>query len=576
VATAAAVAVIAAFAGYSWRTPPEPREVRLDVTAPPTTDAASLAISPDGRQIAFVGLSDGVSRLWVRSLDAGITRALAGTDYAKFPFWSPDGRSIGFNANGRLMRIDVEGGFVQSLTWAFGGGTWRRDGTILFDRGPGDNIFRIAAAGGEPSPVTTVGTPTNDPWFPRFLPDERHFLFSVTGSAPGIYVGDLEGSGPPRRILDARAAVFAPPGHLLYVRDGRLLAQAFDPVSLRLSGNQTTLADQIVVGPEESGALAASASGVVVFRQGGSAPQSEFAWFDRAGRKLATVPSSTPSDGFNSSMSPDGRWLAFSSLSETAKGRTADTWLLDLERGVPSRFTSHPMFDINPVWAPDSRTLAFASNRPRSDGSSQAFDVYLKPVDGSGREEYLVGHAGGDPPSDWSADGRFILYHRGARGQPDIWAVRVEGDRQPFPVVATAFNESNGQFSPDGNWIAYQSNESGRSEIYVQPFPGPGARLRVSRDGGDQVRWRRDGKELFFLTLDDRLMAMPIRLGPDAGSAEIGTPVALFAVPLNGTPRHAFGRHYSVSRDGQRFLVDTQKEVTLPITILLDWKPPAQ
>jgi Tol biopolymer transport system component len=574
--TLAAVAMAAALAGYSARNQPEPREVRLDVTAAPTTDAASLAISPDGHQIAFVGLSDGQSRLWLRSLDTGTARPLSGTENASLPFWSPDGRSIGFTANGQLRRIDVQGGFAQTLTDAHGGGTWSRDGTILFDLGPGGDLFRIAATGGEPSRVTSLGPGNaNDPKSPRFLPDDRHFLFSVAGSAPGIYAGDLGASGSLRRILDAQAAVFVPPGHLFFVRERRLLAQAFDVASLRLSGSPTTVAEQIVIGPQESSALAASASGAVVFRQGGSDPQSQFAWFDRSGRRLATIADSIPSDGFNSSMSPDGRWLAFSRLSETPKGRTADLWLLDLERGVPSRFTSDAMFDLTPVWAPDGRTLAFASNRPRSDGSSQAFDVYLKPVEGSGREEFVVGHAFGDPPSDWSADGRFILYNRGdeIQWQSDVWAVRVNGDRQPFAVAATEFNESNAQFSPDGKWIAYQSNESGRSEVYLQPFPGPGVRTRVSRDGGDQVRWRRDGKELFFLTLDDRLMAVPIQLGSDAGSTRVGTPVALFAAQLSGTPRHVYGRHYSVSPDGQRFLIDVRKEVTIPINVLLNWKP---
>ena len=237
---------------------------------------------------------------------------------------------------------------MRSLTRAEGGGTWRRDDTILFDRGPGADLFRISAAGGEPSRVTTFGNSTeNDPWSPWFFPDERHFLFAVTGSAPGIYVGELGGSAQPRRLVDAQAAVFAPPGQLFFVRQRTLFAQAFDAGSLQLTGSPATVAEQVVMNPDGSSALAVSAAGAIVFRAGGADAQFQFAWFDRSGKKLGTIADSIPADGFNSSMSPDGRHLAFSSLSTTPKGRTADIWLLDLQRGVPSLFASDAMFDLD-------------------------------------------------------------------------------------------------------------------------------------------------------------------------------------------------------------------------------------
>jgi Tol biopolymer transport system component len=250
---------------------------------------------------------------------------------------------------------------------------------------------------------------------------------------------------------------------------------------------------------------------------------------------------------------------------------TADIWLLDIKRGVPSRLTFDPAFDLGPVWSPEGHRIAFVSNRR---GSTQ-LAPFMKAADGSGDDEPLVdGWAPAWAPTDWSRDGQFILTTiQRPNTRLDLWALPLDRRRMPFPIVETPFNETNAQFSPDGHWIAYQSDESGRVEIYVQPFPGPGRRVRISGSGGVQARWRRDGKELFYLASDNRLMAVPIQVDPSGENIEPGTPVPLFTTRLAGTPSNDFQRHYMVADDGQRFLMDTLAEVSIPITVVLNWKP---
>jgi serine/threonine protein kinase/Tol biopolymer transport system component len=561
-ALGAAAIVVSATTRY-WTVAPPSEQVHLEITTPPTTQPTSIALSPDGRAVAFAAIADGRERLWIRSLTDGSTRVLGATDDARYPFWSPDGRSIGFIAGSQLKRIDIESGAVQALGAGVFGGAWGADDTILFPASPSTPLYRIPAAGGQPSAITEVNAQTANHRFPQLLPDGRHFLYYATGTAPGIYVGQLD-SHEARRLAEADAARYAEPGYLLFVRQGALFAQTLDRERLELIGKPMTV-DQHVIAQSGAAALSTSAGGSIVYRPGRLDAERQLIWFDRTGKELERVRGSSWAAGVSISLSPDARTAAFDQM----VGGSTDIWLLSLARGVPSRLTSHPEFDLYPVWSPDGKRIAFQSSRKSPTGST--FDIYVRSASATGNEALLVGGEGGQVPTDWSPDGKFLLYDDLARG---IWAVSPDGDRKPFPVVETTVGATGGQFSPDGQWVAYQSLESGgRQEIFVRRFPGPGGRTQVSGEGGVQVRWRGDGKELFYLAPDNQLMAVPVRLDSSREAVEVGTPAPLFAARLSGSPQRRTNRQYTVSSDGQRFLVDSPAEVTIPITVLLNWKP---
>ena len=561
---------------WALRPPRAVPEVRLDVTTPPTTDPASVAISPDGRNLVFVATSDGRPRLWLRSLDSVSARPLAETDYASLPFWSPDNRSVGFFADGKLKRIDINGRSAQTVANApFGrGAAWNRDGVILFAPTPGTPIFQILPTGGKPTPVTSVHTPQQvGHQFPQFLPDGRHFLYSATGGPErGIYIGQLDGSES-KLLVDADMSAYAASGQLLFVRQETLFAQDFDPVRLELSGNAVPLTEKVGVQ-----ALSASAAGAVVYRADALSgsnrnPASslpghlQFIWFDRSGAEIRKVDRREFGGGSTLSLSPDGSRAA---VMGDLNGNV-DIWLLETARGVFNRFTFDAADEIFPVWSPDGARIAFSSNRRTGQQN-----LYLKPTGSGETEELILESAQPKFATDWSPNGHFLLYFSAEQKTGfDIWALAVDGDRKPFPVVQTNFDERLAQFSPDGNWIAYETNESGRVEIYVQPFASlenkVGAKLPISTNGGAQVSWRHDGKELFYIALDGRLMSVPIRFASNGHALEPGVPVPLFDAHLNAL--HAFPRHeYAVSHDGQRFLINVEEPSTTPVTVILNWK----
>lgn len=571
---AAVVALIAVVEGaWLWRSgisSTVPPEVRLEIATPPTTDPLSLALSPDGKKIVFIATSAGRPQLWLRRLDAVSARPLAGTEFASMPFWSPDNRSVGFFANSGLRAVDIEGGVVQKIADAVvpGGAAWNPDGVVLFPIVPDSPLFRVSVKAGSPVPVSNLeprGVGQRDP---QFLPDGHRFLYYVASSAPtrGIYLGDLKG-GPSRWLLDADSGgVYAPSGHLLFVRQGTLFAQGFDAVRGVMLGNAHPMAEQIAFGgPANLAAVSTSSAGPIAYRTGSTGGKRQLIWVDRSGRQLATVTEPGSFGPAYVSMSPDHTRLA---VQRSIDGNV-DIWLIDLDRAGTVRFTTDPRPEIAPLWSPRGDRIVFSAIT-----RGEAFDLYQKTVDGVGSDALLITEES-KQATDWSRDGRYVLYRsRNPKTGWDIWALPLGPDKQPFPVVQTNFDERDAQFSPDGKWIAYQSNDSGRFEIYVQSFPRPGARIPVSTGGGAQAKWRSDGKELFYIASDGTLTAVAFHGDSSPGqSVRIGSPTPLFFANV-GAFEDISLPHYVVSPDGQRFLMDTVvEENAAAITVILNWKP---
>jgi eukaryotic-like serine/threonine-protein kinase len=543
-------------------------EMRTEIVTPSTTDPVSFSLSPDGRQIVFVASGDGPARLWLRRLDAASAQPLAGAEGASFPFWSPDSRSVGFFADGNLNRLDLGGGSPQKLAYAglSGGGTWSSEGAILFTPLSFSPIFRIPASGGQQVAVTKLDKQTGH-HFPQFLPGGRHFLFYVTGvpETSGIYLGSLDSSETKRLTAADAAGAYLPNGWLLFIRAGALLAQRLELGRGVLTGEPVTVADQVAFDASRfAGAFSVSAAGLVAYRPGG-AGQHQLVWFDRSGETHGTLGAPDANGLLAPSLSPDGRRAA---TFRTVQGNT-DIWLVDETR--TTRFTFDPSLDRFPVWSPDGSRIVFDSNR------KGLRDLYMKPSNGAGSEVLLLESPQTKTPEDWSRDGRFLLYSSvDPQTARDIWVLPMDGDQKPFIFLKTNFDERRGQFSPDVRWVAYMSNESGRFEVYVRPFDGnipkasTSGQWQISTSGGISPKWREDGKELYYIAPDGKLMGVPITA--KAAMIEPGTPVALFQTRIvgGGTDTN-LGYEYAVSGDG-RFLINTVlQEATSPITLLQNW-----
>jgi Tol biopolymer transport system component len=551
-----------------------PHMVRAEINTPPVSqpeDLPSIALSPDGQQLAFVAAVDGQPNLWVRRLDTGDARPLTGTAGAAQPFWSPDSRTVAFYADSRLKRIDLDGGLVRTLAQGiWGGGAWNRDGVILFASSPASPILRTSeSSGGAGTAVTRLEKTHASHSFPHFLPDGRHFLYYVNADAEarGVWLGQLDGSTA-RRLFDADSAPAYASGHIFFLRQKTVFAQAFDPERLELKGTPIPVEDGAVPALFEFGpaALSASEGGAIAFRLGSASSNRQFVWVDRSGKDIRKV--GNPDHWTSPSASPDFTQLAV--LKRDATGN-ADVWLIETRRGVLTRFTTHPKEDVFPVWSPDGSRLAFQSNR---DGF---FGFYQKRTSGVATEELLLNKgAVGGILSDWSPDDQFLLYFTlGTETGSDVWALPLRGGGKAFPVVRTEADERDGQFSPDGKWIAYASNSSGRFEIYMSPFPGPGAAIQVSTGGGAQVRWRHDGRGLFYIGLDRRLMEAPIQVASD-GRPIAGAAVPLFTTRIGVAIQPAVpGSQYVVSADGQSFLMNTllPDSGPTPVRLIVNWKP---
>ena len=566
IVAAIAILAFALMAVLHFREKPAAPEMRVEVTTPSTLAPLEFALSPDGRYIAFVASADGPQRLWLRALDKTDAQPLAGTEGADYPFWSADSSSIGFYASGKLKRIDISGGSPQVLAntvSSVGSGTWNTDGTIIFSTLTGGPLSRINTSGGEPAPVTRLGSGQNAHRFPTFLPDGRHFLFYSTGApeATGIYLASLDGGEPKRLTAADSMGLYLAPEMIVFRQGTTLIARHLDLKRGELTGEAVRLGNFFGSTFSQAG-LSVSSHGWIAYR-GGTA-QRQLKWYDRNGKVIGVAGEPDAAIPLYPELSPDGRQVA---VSRTVQGNP-DIWLMDLIRGGMTRFTFDPASDLSSIWSPDGMRIAFGSNRKGS------FNLYVKPSSGAPAEEPLLVTPNTKAPNDWSKDGRFLLYMEvGEKNQFDLWALPVPGsDRKPIAIAKTTFNELNGQFSPDSHWVAYETNESGQFQIVVQPFPEPTSKWQVSTEGGAQPRWRADGKELYFIAPDGKLMVTSITVKGSTFAA--GTPVALFpASPATSGPG-AYRQQYAVSRDGQ-FLVNQSVEAstTAPITIILNWKP---
>ena len=534
-------------------------------------DLDPVTISPDGRRFALLATSEGRRRIWIRLLESLTPEQLPGTEGASYPFWSPDSQSIGFFADGKLKKIAASGGPVQTLCDApIGrGGSWSRDGVILFaPRQFGEPLYRVSSSGGVPVPATRLEPSRKESahrW-PSFLPDGRHFLYLASVSTRhannGIYVGSLDSKETTLLIRADSNVAYSPAGHILFVRDHTLMAQRFDAERLRPVGEMVLVVERMPQDIASSHSpFSVSGNGTLAYWTGDT--KKELVWFDQAGKRLASLVGASDLE-LAPSLSPDEKRVALS-RPDARSGRT-DIWVVEISRGISSRLTLDRFGENFPIWSPDGTRIAYTSNR---DGPE---DVYVRGSTGTGREELLnksdVAHK---HPLDWSRDGRFILYHtQQPRTGSDVLALPLFGNRQPIPFLSTEFEERHAQFSPDGRHVVYASDESGVYEIYVQPFPGPGEKLQVSTQGGIQPRWRRDGKEIFYVARDARMMAAP--LSASAGTLSAGNPRALFQTPILPDAIGA-SLEYVVTADGQRFLIATPASETLvfPATVVLNW-----
>ena len=574
-AIAVAIALAAGAALYMHRTPPAATQAIRFTVGPPEKAAfgenpAFLSISPDGSKLAFVtGGGAAGGQLWIRALDSPTAQALPGTEGASQPFWSPDSQFVAFFAEEHLKKIAISGGPAQTLadvpssitagTFSTGG-TWGRGGVILFTAniGRASTIHRVSESGGASTPVTTLDASRSEiaHLWPQFLPDGKHFLFSAFGTgagAGGVYVASLD-SKERKLILNSTSnAVYVLPGYLLFTRQGTLMAQPFDPARLQLTGEPVPIAQGVQTLPTSGrAAFTASDNGALAYRSETAAAALTLAWVSRNGTEQR-VPAPAHNYVFPR-LSPDGQRVA-AGIEEG----DSQIWIYDLSRDALTRLTFQGTGNVDPVWTPDGKRIVFKGNRNR---------LFWQPSDGSGSVEELtsVELSANNIPGSWSPDGQELALTQDLATRK-IWILPLK-DRKPRLFVESPSYEAAPRFSPDGRWIAYASTESGRLEIYVRPYPGPGGKWQISTEGGAEPVWNPKGRELFYRN-GQKMMAVDFIAQP-AFSA--GKPRMLFEGPYVPTPRSI--PDYDVSPDGQRFLMlkaPEQSQAPAQISVVLNW-----
>ena len=539
-------------------------QVRFTIPIPAGISFADMPrISPDGKLLAFSAQdSSNHSMVWVRPLNSLWANPLPGTEGAGRPFWSPDSRFLGFIAEGKLKKVLVSGGPPQVICDAASGadGTWSSKGDILFDGRLGADVLRrVNAAGGVASVAVKPDSGSGVGW-PDFLPDGKHFLYASIGNAGGfaVMVGTLGSAKGVALGITGSRVEYSPDGYLLFVRDRSLLAQRFDAGSLKLSGEPFPVAEDLPVAGNGQANFSVSDNGVLVYRPT-ALSLSRLVWLDRAGRITSEIAGA--GDYRAPALSPDGSRIAVRRREQSAND--TDIWVIEPARGTTTRFTFNSEFDGNPLWSPEGSTIAWIGTRNGTD------NLLTKSASGLGQDQLIAPTGTNSAATDWSRDGRYVLIHAlGGRTASDIYAVPMTGtNHKPQVVLQTPYNEGRAVFSPDGRWIAYQSNESGRNEIYVASFQGSAGKWQISTRGGTDPCWSRDGRELFYLTLDQALMSMPVT---STATFQPGTPQELFRVRTEtGGRRNVF----CPAPDGKRFLFQLPLgDTNTPMTMVLNWR----
>jgi Tol biopolymer transport system component/predicted Ser/Thr protein kinase len=542
--------------------------IRFRISPPPGSNGESYpTISPDGRNIAFLATdSTGVRRIWVRRMDALEAIPLPGTEDAFRPFWSPDSRYLGYLTldAGKVKKVSVLGGPPQKIGDAVGAdGSWSRQDRIVFDFGATDTLRVISAGGGLPTPASSLDRSrgeTGHTW-PQFLPDGRHFLFMAAEgeTARVLKVGEI-GSLQSRPLGKVGSRFqYVPSGHILYIHQGTLLARPFDTKTLQYTGEPIPVAENVYTGGGAfGGGFSASQTGALVFWEQHAEGRRRLIWMDREGAELGEV--GDPAAYLAPSLSPDGRKLLVV-INDPANGGS-DIWMRDLDRGTLTRMTFDSGDNRTPIWSPDGRLMAFVTTQ----GGTQ--EIYTRRTGGGNVPKRLMDPGQDEWLSDWSPDGRWILAEINVEGQTDIVAVPADGQGDPIEAVRTPATENLGKFSPDGKWIAYQTRQSGVWEVYVQSFPDAVDRWQVSNTGGSCPQWREDGKELFYISSDQTLMAVAV---DTSDGFEAGVPTPL--LKANFRENSGLENRFLVSDDGRRFLITARPdaEQSQPVTVILNW-----